>query len=215
MKVSTVKSEKNQALAATRILTIRARRCKARPGEFHPAAPRSCAHLPSPRKPRAVAESPCAWVWRRPNPAARGGFRGRIRPGSDPATPRISPRKFTEIYRILSEFIQFFRNSRILERSARRRHDTRVLPFSRHRKCGELRGQASIEGEVGLPGEESSQIKPTSQVTPERLVSRYRKRGEMRLPPLRAPVRSTRADRLDSSKGNRRIFSHRGASPVC
>ena len=45
------------------------------------------------------------------------------------------PREFIRIYRILRKFL-------ISGRSDRLRHDTRVLPFSRPRKCGKMRRPA-------------------------------------------------------------------------
>ena len=90
----------------------------------------------------------------------------------------------------LYNFIQFFRNSIIPERTARRLHPTRILLSSRHRKCGEMRTPAAVI-HVG-PGRSrraapypyvKADRRATSQDTSARLVHQYRKCGEMRSAP--------------------------------
>ncbi len=112
---------------------------------------------------------------------------------------RHSPRKQFAIYLSknplnLSNFIQFFRNSIILERTARRPHLTRIPLPSRHRKCGQMRAPAAVI-HVG-PGRRTRAApsryvkagrRATSQDTSARLIHQDRKYGEMRsAPPKKA-----------------------------
>ena len=159
-----------------------------------------------------MAEFPCAWMWRRRNPAAGTGSRARI----------LTPYFPSKIYRNLpknpvnlSIFIEFSRNSLCPERIDRRRHHTAVPRTRADRNCGKMRGRAPVEDEAGLPGAGSPQSGPTPQVTPERLVSRYRNCGEMRLPRrAREPADSRGSHRLRHPKtGGRRAASP--AYPAC
>ena len=160
------------------------------PRRFPPATPRGCArvsprissHFPLSSGYRAVAESPCARMRRRRNPAAGGGFRGRIRPHLR-AFPLENLRKFIEKPREFTGIYRYFRKFHILEQADRLHHHTGIPRIRADGNCGELRGRAQVEDEAGLPGEGSPQSEPTPQVTPERLTSCYRKCGEMRSRP--------------------------------
>ena len=85
---------------------------------FHPAIPRICRY----REIRGPWQNP-------PAP----GFRGVISLRNNLPLFIEKPREFTEIYRYLRKF-------HIRERSARRRHHTRVTLGSHDAKCGQMRG---------------------------------------------------------------------------
>ena len=103
-------------------------------------------------------------------------------------------RKFIEKPREFIDIYGNFRKFDIRGRSDRRFHHTGTPRSRADRNCGQMRGNAPVEGDAGLPGEGPPKSGPTPQATPERPVSRYRNCGQMR-PPRRVRRRKkTRAD---------------------
>ena len=151
-----------------------------------------------------MAEFPRAWEWRRPNPAAWGGFStrfARIRTPQFPAFPLENlqefiekPREFIGIYRILSKF-------RIPGQANRPHHHTGMPRIRADGKCGEMRVQAPAEDDPGRPGERPPQRGPTSQNTPARPVPRHRNCGQMR--PRTRPAREGFAFLYPPDRGGR------------